>query len=148
MEFTIDDVGQLYGDRLYQIAEPGETLTARPNTPIEWRHRPTGRVTLLLTRDDFHNRELTGFLRELIVRSGLATEQISFGVCSEGGVAPELLTDMPTTSGVCFAPISDADAKGVWRSESRVLHPAPGLMRLRGDIQAQKKLVVLLAGLK
>ena len=126
MNFGIEDVKRLYGDRFYlmdqtnllpkneisptsqsQDHQRNESSSDAPisnsNSGITWKLKPRSKVIFILHPNEWDNRELTDLLKKIVLSLQIPTDLAGFGLLP---ISPQLSTkdfeEMPAEFGVVF----------------------------------------------
>ncbi len=69
--------------------------------PINWKNKPTGKITFLLEETEYKNKELTNLLKNIVIALKVPFENVSFGMIKRG-FREENLKQMQTPIGLIF----------------------------------------------
>ena len=127
MDYKIEDVKRLYGDRFYLMepvpeivpekqqqeaidtgSEVKESSAATSSAPekspgIEWKLKPGSKVIFMLHQNEWSNRELTDLLKKIVQSLEISTDLAGFGLLpSDTALGAEKFAEMPAQFGVVF----------------------------------------------
>lgn len=168
MNFSLKDVKQLYGSLLFRIPEseaqdspeapkaPSSEVAAPPVEPaiptvppeqlkhgasVTWKLKPDSTLALIISASDYGNKELTGYLKQCLLQSGVPLDQIGFGVFPDGATEFDL-QDIPTAAGILFCEPAGLDASPIQWLEHTILISSP-LSTLSDESQRQSLILRL-----
>lgn len=75
--------------------------TFQQGAPVEWKMKPHAQLALLLQASEFSDRALTTALKGYIVKAGISTEVVGFGIIPDDCPAFDM-QQMPVKVGVVF----------------------------------------------
>ncbi|MEM9987778.1 MAG: hypothetical protein AAF804_22030 [Bacteroidota bacterium] len=149
MQFSTQDVYRLYGSLLFDLkkedAQPPlekkdsatEGVTDLPDhspdparfqggKAVDWKMKPTAKLALVLSEEEFVNRSLTGILKQAVLDAGISTQDIGFGVYDAGASSwdfREQPVSLAVVCGACAGALTSRLQMG-----DKTLIPAPALM--------------------
>ncbi|MDX2247502.1 MAG: hypothetical protein SF052_12030 [Bacteroidia bacterium] len=159
MEFTTEDISRLYGQYLFIIEKedipatepvieiqneknPEETVVPplpdfsvlTSGSPIEWKLRPTSKLVLVLSRKEFADKTLTGFLKTCLDEAGINTTLAGFGIMDETAVSWNF-TDVPVTHAWVFG-INFPTPEAAIGGKIFFIHPSLEMLKQKSEIKA------------
>lgn len=148
MNFSLTDVKQLYGSLLFRLPgteakEESEDSSPESSGPVAeppiptvppaqlkqgasvtWKLKPESTLALIISSSDFSNKELTGYLKQCLLQSGVPLDKIGFGVFPDGMTEFDL-QDIPTSAGILFCEPAGLDATPIQWQDRTILISSP-----------------------
>ena len=151
MNFDWKDVRQLYGTHLFILPEkedkpvqPSVVEEAQNNlfvegTSISWKLKPQAQIVCVLEKEEFGNKELTALLKDWVLKAGISTEQIGFGIIPTGAKAI-CMTDLPVDLAVVFGPPESPGASSLQLGDKDIFI-LPPISELSGQEDGPKQAI-------
>ncbi len=161
MQFSTQDIQRLYGSILFDLKtgdvpslieevapenKSVEDIQDSPPVPslfqggtsVIWKMRPTAKLALVLSEEEFANRKLTSMLKQAVLDAGLSTQDIGFGIYDARASSWDFREQSVSRAVVCGACAGKLTA--TLQIGDKTLIPAPALM----EEGAQANLTALL----
>ncbi|WNJ16936.1 hypothetical protein [Pontibacter sp. G13] len=80
---------------------PFEAGRLTAGKPVQWKLRPTAKMVLVLSEEEFRNRQLTGQLKVWVEQAGIPIQEVGFGVF-DGQDSSWDFSQSPLLTVLCF----------------------------------------------
>ncbi|MFK7922038.1 MAG: hypothetical protein AB8H47_08775 [Bacteroidia bacterium] len=120
------------------LLEAGETVV--------WKMRPTAKFVVVLQKQEFSNRELTGLIKTQLLQAGIDPALVGFGIIADGASSVDL-----STAEKAFILLFDKLGKE-WpisvKSKDKTVWLLPTLQQCQQDAGATQKVLTALEAVK
>lgn len=120
------------------LLEAGET--------VAWKMRPTAKFVVVLQKQEFSNRDLTGLLKTQLLQAGIDPTLVGFGIMADGASSVDL-----SSAKKAFILLFDQLGKE-WpesvKTKDKTVWLLPSLQQCQQDTAATKKVLTALDAVK